>query len=873
MNNEISQHISKLKNQPTTTELSQTLSQLHQIPNISDVQQLEVASALINLIIPESGYVILDQSIRHNLCELMCNRVGISQLVLTIKSDPTKVVFSLVLSDIVQQTRYMFVRSLLFACLNESSKLKRINQGKFRDIRGLITQKIPDCLNACFLETNDQRLDYVTTHYDSIVVSQLTELIKNIEFDRGSDTPSEFDELVLQVFLQFMNNNVKNLDILFDDKDLLLNLSQYKKLGTDKRFWQSMIRYLSGYGSSGTNIQESTFTAYRKVIEMFTIKEWDNALSQCAECGNPEVMKLFIQNAPKDLVFQQLKSTIKKFGVKSYQSQTSVTAQQDFAKYIALLIHCSNASDLKELSSDAGFLDAMTNRLESTLPSCRFLGMLIGDLVHQRIDSQGKPMFNITDHRTKVNKFVKALGNLKIPNLDTITIEDALQTISESKKSVITINQDVIELPNLKSTAIARTPVQTMLDLDPEDSDDEDPSNGRKKQVATPVYLKEMLAYMQATPKDDNLAFEKRQMAHMIAAQLIRIKKGSRELHFYSDSILECVLSMTSIGESPIELSGASKEEVETEYESWRLSVLVATTTGDFKSCFTWLLKTFVGGDISMSNRMKIITCLTLSCRELSGMGQDDDFVGGKNRIEGLGPQLLPGRIHEQFLEYESEDNGLLKMLESAGGSNNATDGAETDLMKRIHSLGLDGPGGGKVTRVSANLKNKAQNQKRKTRDISFINKQLPELYFSLTSLWRTITETSKGSHYGFQLGGYSSLLTSHFLQNLALVLQCGVPSCTELVEMGNEMLLISVDCLRHLSLDFQNDVFDSVLSCIGVLFCEIDANVVKLFAGYDSLLAVYNLLGGIIKMGVVVDNNSIKRCMVVAERVKALIG
>ncbi|GMG20148.1 unnamed protein product [Ambrosiozyma monospora] len=873
MTNEISQHLSKLKKQQTTTELSQTLSELHRFPTISDLQQLEIASALINHIIPESGYVLLDQSIRHSLCELMCNRVGVSQLVLTIKSNPSKVVFSLVLCDIVQHTRYMLVSSLLSSCLNESGKGKSINQGKFRDIRGLITQKIPSCLNACFLDTNDQRLDYVTKHYDSIVVSQLTDLIKNIDFDSNLIIPSAYDELVLQVFLQIMNNNVKNLDILFDDKDLLLNLSRYKKLGADKRFWQSVIRYLSGYISDDTSVQESNFTAYKKVIGIFTVNEWDNALSQCAECGNSEVMKLFIQMSPKHIVFQHLKSAIKKFGVKSYQSQTPVTTQQDFAKYIALLIHYSNESDLRGLSSDSGFLDAMTNRLGSTLPICRFLGMLIGDLIHQQIDSDGKPMFNILDHKTKVNNFVKALGNLKIPNLDSITIEDALQTISESKKRVTTITQGVIELPDLKSITTARTPVQTILDRDPEDSDDEDPSIGRKKQVATPVYLKELLAYMQSTPNDDNLAFEKRQMAHMVAAQLIRMKKDSQELHFYSDSILECVLSMTSIGESLTELSGVSKEEAETEYESWRLSVLIATTTGDFKSCFTWLLKTFVTGDISMSNRMKIITCLTLCCRELSGMGEEDDFVGGKSRIEGLGPQLLPGGIHEQFFEYENEDNGLLKMLGSACGPNNVIDDPETVLMKRIHSLSLDGPGGGKVTRVSANLKNKAHNQKRKTRDISFINKQLPELYFSLTSLWKAITTTSKGSHYGFELGGYSSLLTSHFLQNLALVLQCGVPSCTELVEMGNEMLLISVDCLRHLSLDFQNDVFDSVLSCIGVLFCEIDANVVKLFAGYDSLLAVYNVLGGIIEMGVVVDHNSVKRCMVVAERVKGLIG
>ncbi|VEU24237.1 DEKNAAC105441 [Brettanomyces naardenensis] len=556
------------------------------------------------------------------------------------------------------------------------------------------------------------------------------------------------------------------------------------------------------------------------------------ALDMASESREYPVMKLLAALAAdvagdvSSLFYDQLRQAVSKFGSKGYIDSVPAAYQMAYMVFLILSASYCSKEQLNELAKDRIFLDAVSNRLESSLAVCRTVGMIFADVIYEKINGDGTSLFTIEDLQKQKKDVIHSMGQYPfIP--ENMEVGTAIKKIVESPKAA-----DIDKIPEIINGSSSKPLKQTSLDID-SDMEDSDDDEEHAKKVSIPVYLKELLAYLMADTGKDSLAPEKRKIAYAIAPQMIRAKKGSPELNYYSDSLLQEVISLSNTYNFD-------------DFNAWKLSTMIAITvsTSDFSSCTDVLLQTFVSGDISIGIRVMILSCLSLSCRELAG-GYGDDFVLGKVDIDKFGPKKLPENIHRQFIKYDRVEPIELNAITAA------------------HS-GMDG----KLVRMSSTLsKERAGNKGRKiVRNTTFINKDLPKLVYSLIGLWETVRSVT-GS--GFKLGSFSTLLNSEYFRSLCMIYECSIPSSIELGGMTRDLLLTVTKELKYLSAQpkLDSEVFEAVLRCLKEVV-EIDTKILPIKEMFPyELMAAYELLGGIFESGVIVEDKLRGNCAYVIEK------
>ncbi|ODV84856.1 hypothetical protein CANARDRAFT_28984 [[Candida] arabinofermentans NRRL YB-2248] len=781
----------KLEGQPSIEELRSVLDQLTNLRK-NDLITLEIVSTLINYTIREIYTSLNDNQVHLQLVGLLTNRIGISQLLLKLKADPSELCYAKILADTVISKDFQG----LF------SNLTRLN---FKEVKALVNHKILEALNQSYIETKDDALDQVTRNYRNIVFKHLIDAeIENTDF-----------------YWQFMNACLP-VNLFFENERYnKLLTTRYHKL-KDITFIKKLVSYLKG------RITDENIKAYATLVSLLAINEWDAVINFVLNLHDVGCAKLIIYLASEQgsskTINRHLIRALTTFGSKQYIMQTSTITQEFSTRCIVILIHYSNDDSISALSRDSLFLEAMTNRLESNGEKLRFFGMIIGDLVHERLD--GKPLFDIVEHIKKKTSFITEIG-LFLKHHDEV-MKNPYPIIKSS--TLANISHGDYEEKNVMLTSDKLT--NSRVDSDPEDSDDEEyVTTSIKKTVPTPVYLKELISYLESDRQKDQLCYEKHQLAFSILPNLVRTKHQSQELKFYSKQLLELIMNWDNI-------YGFEN------FESWQLSSMISVTVGEFDSSIEYLVTAFFSGDLSLSKRVMILSCLGLSCRELSGF--DDNFVSGKNTIENLGPQKLPEHLHQQFLAYESEENqAQLKQLET--------------MIQAVEEFKMSGT----VIRRSSKL-NKIES-KTKTKDTKFINKKLPKLFYMLISVFQTIhSKTSSG----FQIGHFSSILNSQYLRTLSIILNCGIPSSTELVEMVSELLIIVIDQLRVQCLKFENDIFESILICLKTVF-QVDSKSLLKHSFGQELITINESLMYIYSSGLIIDASVQNNCAFIVNKIE----
>ncbi|QPG75186.1 hypothetical protein FOA43_002536 [Brettanomyces nanus] len=806
----VSPFLKQLASQPSTDGLVNCLKSIYQISRLEhgrerDIHSLRISSVIIGHTIPET-YKLLSEEAKRLVCDVLGDRVSLSQLVTKVNLESEESgdqIYAKVLTDVVELRTF----GQIFDGLNLES------EQYFRNVKVLVLNKVIEALTKTHMRSRTDWLENVLKKYYQIVFDEL--LHRQL---KGNRTVKLLDGLFSQ--------DEDLVRYYFVDDDIHLKLNQVYSTGTtDWYFVKLLVKYLVKTLGS-----EEDVSAYFSVLQDFKFDSGNRLVDVASQVNEYRVIKILLGLAASLDVFfyEHLKQGVTKFGSKSYIDSVSNTAQSAFTKYLITLVAYCTKEQMDDLSGNPFFLDAVTNRLDSTLPNLRTLGMIFADTVYEK--TNGESLFKMEEYQNGRKEFIESMGEFPM-SLKRESLKDAVKTIRRSHSKPVVA--DIIQVNDVPSSTVQAS--SEMADSDVEDSDG---SNGaeRVKKVSIPVYLKELLAYLSADKEKDDLAYEKRKIAFAIASQMIRAKKGSPELEYYANSLLEEVLSASNLYNFE-------------DFNSWKLSTMIAITVCEFESCWKWLLRIFVQGDISISTRVMILTCLSISSREKSG-GYEDDFVLGKVDVNQFKPKQLPESIHRQFMRFENDTSPFLDDQHSNLKA----------LDSPMENLSL----GGKVVRMSSTLaKQRSGNGKAigaAVKDTSFINKQLPRLFYALIGVWETVNNVT-GS--GFKLGGFSTLLNSEYFKNLDMIYECAIPSSIELTGMTKDLFITVVNELRLLSSEPKLDsvVFEAVLRCLKAVV-DIDSDTLpkrELFS--TELLAAYNILEEIMESGMIVEERLTVNC------------
>ncbi|CAH2450151.1 ASTRA complex subunit [Komagataella phaffii CBS 7435] len=756
--------LERLRQQPTLQELNEVLDELLPIISDSAVKEsvkLDIRSTLITVTVRQI-YPDLSNLAKRKLAEIFQGAVGIKLLISSIQhAESLEIKCSLC--------------DLLIIFLHNESSLESIFESNIRQARSLLFgSTVFNVLNETYQDVRQYKhtvtgkLQEITTlkGYTSVV---LPTLVANLKKERNPQ--------LLLAALQLCSPNESQLvfDHFFQSPEPFSTLvSTYNTFTPVQKpaFIKALLGYcISRYSLRAPQNLDNLQKVY-SILSQFPWDSWSSFFITVLDYQNLPLLKVYVKLINKYQVSDLLKSLVQIWGAPTFINKTPLTLQKHYLHLIVLLLSHNPATNT-EISSDHTFLTTITNRIDSTSLSVRAQGMLLANLVLQNSDSQNKKVFIMKEQDDYESTFFEDLGDeLKDSeafDLVTSLVSDVcfppLQTVSRVEK--------VTEVTNM-------TPQNSNLHIvtddelsDPEDSDDDDPSVSRKDYPTRPVYIKELLQYLLADEKDPK-AFDKLEVALKVAPTLIRQKShfGDEIKHFTNE------LLATLVGLS-------NRFEMEN-FDQQRTNSIISIIVSNSEHAIKELLNLFLTGDYSLQQRLIILTSFSLAARELKGH-QDENVTRSFNKVKTeFASSLLPKHIHDQFIELEHKQNGLLTFDQHAVQQleddylNSTVESAEKNLMPH-----------GKVLRVSRGLElKKAQKslQLSKSRQKKFFKLVGPKFFFPLATTWHALNSQS-----GFKIGRYSPILTSHFIRTLSLILDTAYPSAPDLLDMIQEMVSILI--------------------------------------------------------------------------------
>lgn len=811
----------------STLELQTALNTVSAYSPLSDSDNLHLSLILLERVIPQA-YILASNDIRKAIIELLATPIGINQLLRSIKeaaSDETtksEKVYSYVdiLSHILEH-KLEFVIDLFLNCKGTHNNNWRVFLTmKLTDVLGQVHLWLFDHPpNSDFvLNVNRMRVRQLMEFYTGNCVKCLAARIEqcNLRSDK-TDTVQQilifFLEKEPEAVFNMIIENWKILNSFFKQENGNGLKGKSKAIENKKRFMMGIFKAfnlkITDYTSG--KLYSSLINNMLKTFDLVDASEL--ILKSCEANTNYIASYAWIHNTGR-VKKEHVLRILSDFGNQEYMSCTSYNLQIATAQYIVILLLHLCDEDIHKVSTSKQFLDTVSNRLESKLVKLRDLGMFIADFIYTKLND--KEMFNIPDYSKRKALFMSPLMELQkeFADVEFKSIDDVVCTI-RSYRSITLVQSEETQLVDEKPLM-----VDISCDSDASDSDLDDPSVERKVHVTKPVFLKDLLHYLLSDPQKDKTAFEKRGIAFSIGIEMVRIKKGMPELTFYITRLIDAALDMDSTGFPLRSNNKLTDNEVDSAFNSWKLSFMIALCTSDFENAIDYLLKMFLKQDWSISTRIKVLTCIGLSCRELSG--KHDDFIWGKGDLQKVKPKNLRGPGHEAFLRLDSKE------LNGRGIVDVALEEREKKVIDALEAVGI---GEGKVVRRSRKLElDKQDNTKNNTVHTTFINKKLSKLYFSMVALWEDVNILTHGT--GFNVGSMSEHLNSHYVNMLSMIYSCAVPSCTVLVDMSIEQIKILIGVSKSIQ----------TISCTefpSLLYEALVNGVKSLLMGNDRMFSV----------------------------------
>lgn len=323
-------------------------------------------------------------------------------------------------------------------------------------------------------------------------------------------------------------------------------------------------------------------------------------------------------------------------------------------------VHRKSSLRLSIMMRSGIHLNVVSNRLGSSSPRVRFLGMVIAEALSSLVDKEDNKMdFKVDEMGTNEAKWYKSLVNVS----DTIGSLDSLKSgdVAPAKKT-----QPRNSKPSKKSTPLNGTSKIISIeevdddeddeeeedesdddglfpyakpDSDPEDSD-EDATNIVRDKSTAPVYIRDLITYLRDT---DN--YDRQKLGLQTAAPLIRRKANfGTEVSSHAEELATLLVGIQD------------KYEID-DFQDLRLQGMIAILVALPLKMGQWFSKTFFDGDYSISQRASVLTTLGLGAREIAGFEQEaSSLTSSKPQPKHLFPsKTLPESMHKIYAPTQAK--------------------------------------------------------------------------------------------------------------------------------------------------------------------------------------------------------------------------
>jgi telomere length regulation protein len=377
-------------------------------------------------------------------------------------------------------------------------------------------------------------------------------------------------------------------------------------------------------------------------------------------------------NMLEDPVQDLMEKTMKRFGDNLFVKHSPILQQEACAQTLLLLAgyaHRAQPMSLFIIARSSAHLNGMSNRLNSSSPRARFLGMVVGMAISDLVDKPGSKMnFDIDDLKTPEAKWYQrlvkvddkiggfkdikeAFGIKELRKLDSATTSESRPTKKPTQLK-----------PQPRPTIQEEPPITRIMevlddseedddlvpygkpDSDPED-EDEDPTMINRDKPKAPVYIRDLMAGL-----NDSENYDKHSLALKSAAALIRRKTSfGKEV---SDHALELASILVGLGDT---------FDME-DFLELRLQALIAVLVSSPAQMAPWFARQVFDGDYSLSQRTTVLSVLGLGARELAGYKDEDEELNPKLAATSFPSKQLPERLHKM---YTAERNAPVALIAS----------------------------------------------------------------------------------------------------------------------------------------------------------------------------------------------------------------
>ncbi|ODV81288.1 uncharacterized protein CANTADRAFT_5241 [Suhomyces tanzawaensis NRRL Y-17324] len=538
---------------------------------------------------------------------------------------------------------------------------------------------------------------------------------------------------------------------------------------------QFFTKFLNTYVRS--NLSDQSMNGLFEILE-FTHKNFNQRLiDQIISCLNTSLNLLLamILTRQTDIELYSLaKKLISNWGDDYTIKAEPIVIQKSRTEFLIYLFSFKQGSQfLEKIMGDKVFLDAVSTRLLSNSNSVKELGIL---LANQVCEYSGKEKI-FKDHQADID----------------LNIRD-VSIVSPNQSPWAAVNAPTVEEPGMEQInngnlqkAISRLSVTKSVtytsdsDDEDEDYDDEDPTIGPRVKVSRPIYIKDLLEYLNADSKNPN-AYEMIRSALKHGPTLIR-QKGNfgNELVHFSEDLMSTII-------------GLNNQFEDKDFESAKLNFMIAIIVAN-PDVTLHLFKLLLVGDYSLQQRMVILSAASLSVRELKGF--KDSAVASSFKPLQFPSKMLPENVHRKFQEYSLSTQSI-------------TSGLQDELMQEQSQNAQEKIHGGKVIRISSGLRKKTTADKPKI--AGFYKLVGSRFFFPLISVWYEAGE--------IDIGPYTPIFIGHYLSTLTLILHSAYPSALNLNEMVREMLLVVELLVKRVKLD-EVQLVESIITSM-MLICDI---------------------------------------------------
>jgi len=353
------------------------------------------------------------------------------------------------------------------------------------------------------------------------------------------------------------------------------------------------------------------------------------------------------------------------FGDKLHIKHKPIAQQESNARLLLLVAGRVNRSDPKKIivlarSSNHG--NAISDRLGSSSPRVRWLGMVVGTAISGLVDKEGSKMdFDIDDMKTGEAMWYQGLVHVDdnrstVDDMIKIARMRTTESRSSGKAQAATKSKTL-----LKSSAKPAKPSIIQIvdeddlvpyakpDSDPEDSE-EDATLVNRKKPKTPVYIRDLVSGI-----DDGDDYERHLLALSTAASLIRKKADfGSELKDRAEELASSLIGLND------------NFDIE-DWSDMRQQALIALIVAQPRTMGPWFAKMFFVGDYSLSQRSSMLTAIGVGCRELAGFRQENTSLMKRQdevNKNGFPSKQLPDRLHRVYADQTTPVDAIARQLE-----------------------------------------------------------------------------------------------------------------------------------------------------------------------------------------------------------------